>query len=63
MAHQHFFLVEALNVDQAPGAGNREAIEELAHDLQGALEPRGLHLRWQGRGGGKVLVESLTEPG
>ena len=63
MAHQHFFLVEALDVDQAPGARNRETIEELAHDLQGALEPRGLHLRWQSRRGDKVLVESLTEPG
>jgi len=39
MAHQHFFLVEALDVDQAPGAGNRETIEELAHDFQGALDP------------------------
>ncbi len=45
MVHQHLFLVEALDVDQAPCAGNREAIEELAHDLQGALDPRGLHLR------------------
>ncbi len=38
------FLVEALDVDQATGPGNREAIEELPHDRQSVLDPRALRL-------------------